>query len=80
MVCSQTNNPTFGTFVRTLEWKILVYLKVIWNILKPFGIVFDHFGNVVVIWYIFRVLVYCVNKNLATPVQAEKLNTGRVFP
>jgi hypothetical protein len=26
---------------------------VIWNILRPFGIIYGHFGKVVVIWYIF---------------------------
>jgi hypothetical protein len=35
----------------------LLYFMVIWNILMPFG-------NVVAIWYIFPVLVYCVKKNL----------------
>jgi hypothetical protein len=25
----------------------------IWNILRPFGIFYGHFGNLVVLWYIF---------------------------
>jgi hypothetical protein len=37
----------------------LHYFAASWNILWPLG-------NVVVIWYIFPVLVYCVKKNLAT--------------
>jgi hypothetical protein len=27
---------------------------VIWNILRPFNIVYGHFCNVVIIWYIFH--------------------------
>jgi hypothetical protein len=61
MVYFQTKNPYMVKF-----WKMLVYFTVIWNILWPFGIFFGHFGNVVVIWYIFPVLVYCVKENLAT--------------
>jgi phosphotransferase system glucose/maltose/N-acetylglucosamine-specific IIC component len=37
--------------------------KKYWYILWPFG-------NFVVIWYIFPVLVYCIKKNLATPMQS----------
>jgi hypothetical protein len=38
MVCFQTKNPNLGKFWRALEWKMLVYFMVIWNILLPFGI------------------------------------------
>jgi hypothetical protein len=37
----------------------LEYFTAIWHIVWPFG-------KVVVIWYIFPVLVYCINKNLAS--------------
>jgi hypothetical protein len=45
-----------GIFYAHLE-----HFTVIWCILWPFG-------NVMVIWYISLVLVYCVEKNLATLV------------
>jgi hypothetical protein len=45
---------SFGIFYSHLE-----YFTAIWYILRPFG-------NVVAIWYIFPLLVYCVKKNLAT--------------
>jgi hypothetical protein len=67
MVYFQTKNPNLGKFWRALEWALLVYFMVIWNILRPFGIcIFWPLGNVGVIWYISPVLVYCVKKNLAT--------------
>jgi hypothetical protein len=37
----------------------LEYIMNIWYILWPFG-------NLMAIWYIFPILVYCVKKNLAT--------------
>jgi hypothetical protein len=42
MVCFQTKNPNSGKFWRALEWKMLVYFMAIWNILRPFGIFYDH--------------------------------------
>jgi tetrahydromethanopterin S-methyltransferase subunit G len=66
MVCLQTKNPNLGTFERALEWTLLVYFMVIWNILRSFGI---FYGILVMLWLICifsLVLVYCVNKNLAT--------------
>jgi hypothetical protein len=74
MVCFQTKNPNLGEIWMALEWKMLVYFlyilliyghleyfMVIWYILWPFV-------NAVVIWYISLVLVYCVKKNMVTPV------------
>jgi hypothetical protein len=26
---------------------------VVWNILRPFGVFYDHFGNLMVIWCVF---------------------------
>jgi hypothetical protein len=40
----------------------LEYIADFW----PFGTFYGHFGNLVVIWYIFPRLVYCIKKNLAT--------------
>jgi hypothetical protein len=38
MVCFQNKNPNLGKFWRALEWKMLLYFMVIWNILRSFGI------------------------------------------
>jgi hypothetical protein len=38
MVCFQTQKNNLGKFWRALEWKILVYFMVIWNILRSFRI------------------------------------------
>jgi hypothetical protein len=55
MVYFQTKNPNLGKFWRALELKMLVYFVVIWNILRPFDILYGHYvGNVVVIWHIFH--------------------------
>jgi hypothetical protein len=43
---------------------MLVYFMVIWNILPSFYLFYGHFGNVVVIWYIFlRFVVLCQEKS-----------------
>jgi hypothetical protein len=47
MVCFQTKNPNWGKFWRALEWKILVYFMIIWNILRPIGV---HYGPMVILW------------------------------
>jgi hypothetical protein len=38
----------------------------IWSILQPFDIFYGHLVYFVVIWYIFPMLIYCSEKNLAT--------------
>jgi hypothetical protein len=50
----QTKNTNFGTFWRALVWKMLVYFRAIWNILRPFGIFYDHLVNFMALWYILR--------------------------
>jgi hypothetical protein len=40
MLYFQTQNPNYGKFWRALEWKMMAYFMVIWNILCPFGIVY----------------------------------------
>jgi hypothetical protein len=42
-----TKDPNLGKFWRALEWKMLVYFIVIWNILLPFGIFYRH---LVLLW------------------------------
>jgi hypothetical protein len=47
MVYFQTENPKLGKFCRSLERKMLVYFMTIWNILRPFGIIY---GRLVQLW------------------------------
>jgi hypothetical protein len=65
MVCFQTKNQNLGKFWRALEWKMLVYFKVIWYILWPFG-------DAVVIWYIPpRFGILCLEKSGNPALQQE---------
>jgi hypothetical protein len=38
----KTKNLNLGKFWTALEWKMLLYFMVIWNILRPFGIFYGH--------------------------------------
>jgi hypothetical protein len=68
MVCFQTKNPNLGKFWRALEWKMLLYFMIIWNILWPFGIfkviwcILWSFGIFFPFWYAWT------EKNLAAMV------------
>jgi hypothetical protein len=43
MVSFQTKNSNLGKFFGDpLDWKMLIYFKAIWNILRTFGIFYDH--------------------------------------
>jgi hypothetical protein len=53
MVSFQTKNPNLGKFWKALDWKMLIYLMAIWNILQTFGIFYGHLVHFVFIWYIF---------------------------
>jgi hypothetical protein len=60
-------NRKMSKFWGALEWKILVYFMTIWNILLPFGIMYGHLVQFVVIWYIFpQFSMFGPRKNLAT--------------
>jgi hypothetical protein len=67
MVYFQTKNPNLGKFL-ALDRKMPIYYMSIWNILRTFWIIYDHWVHFVIIWYIFSVLVLCTKKNLATLV------------
>jgi hypothetical protein len=57
-----------------LQWNMLVYFVVNWNILRPIGIFYGHCGYVVIIWYIFhRFCVLCQDKS-GNPVDDGLLN------
>jgi hypothetical protein len=40
LVYFQTKNPDLGTFWRALDWKMMLYFMIIWDILRPFGIIY----------------------------------------
>jgi hypothetical protein len=46
MVSFQTKNTNLGKFWRALKWKLLLYIPVIWNILRPW----DIFNRHLVFW------------------------------
>jgi hypothetical protein len=66
MVYFQTKNPKWGKFWWALNWIMLIFFMVIRNILQIFH---GRFVNFVSIWYIFPVLVSCINKNLASLIK-----------
>jgi hypothetical protein len=57
MVCFQTKNKNLGTFWRVLQWRMLVYFKDIWSILRPFDIFYSHLKYFIVIWYTYLVVL-----------------------
>jgi hypothetical protein len=57
MVCFQTQNPNLGKFWMALNCSLLVYSMIIWNILWPFGIIYDRLVKFVDFCYIFPNLV-----------------------
>jgi hypothetical protein len=72
MACFQTKDSNLGKYWRASDWKMIMYVMAIWNILWRFGIFYDHLVHFVLIWYIFPVLVSCTKKNLATMLEATK--------
>jgi hypothetical protein len=51
MVYFHTKNRHLGIFSWSLEWKILICIMVIWNILRPFSIFYVHLVYFIVNWY-----------------------------
>jgi hypothetical protein len=66
MVYFQTKNLSLGKFWRALDWKMLIYFMVIWNILRIFGISYDHLEHTSDHLILFPALGSCTKKNLAT--------------
>jgi hypothetical protein len=65
MVYFQNKNPNLCKIWRALNWKMLTYFMAVWNILRTFGILYDHFADFVFIWYIIHVSC-AYQENLAT--------------
>jgi hypothetical protein len=51
MVSFQTKNANLGKFWRALDWKMLIYIMAIWNILQTFGVFYDHLVHFFLFWY-----------------------------
>jgi hypothetical protein len=69
MVYFQNKNPTLGKFGRALEWKGLVYLMPILNIIRLFGVFYGQFVNFLVILYTFSPFWYVVTRKIWQPCQ-----------
>jgi hypothetical protein len=65
MVCFQTKNPNLGKFWRVFEWKMLVYFRDTWSILRSFVIFYGHLVYFPPFWYL-------VQKNLAALVAKRR--------
>jgi hypothetical protein len=53
MAWFQAKNPTLGKFWRALDWKMFTYCMAIWNILRIFGMFYDHLVHFVFLWHSF---------------------------
>jgi hypothetical protein len=53
MVCFQTKNPDLGNFLEGFRLENITIFLAIWNILRTFGIFYDHLVHFVFIWHIF---------------------------
>jgi hypothetical protein len=80
MVHFQTKNRNLGKFWRVLQRKMLVYVLNSLSILRPFDIYFmTILVYIVLIWYIYPMMVYCTNKNLATLIWARQIRPKPQF-
>jgi hypothetical protein len=50
---SSNQNPNLGKFQRALDWKLSIYFTAISNILRTFGISYEHLVHFLLIWYNF---------------------------
>jgi hypothetical protein len=66
-------STNLGKFWRAWEWKMLLYILVMWNILRTIGYIFLAFGNCVVIGYIFSPLWYFVPRKIWQPWSERRL-------
>jgi hypothetical protein len=53
MVSFPSKNPNLCKFWRASDGKRLIYFRALWNILRIFGIFYDHWVHFVFIWYNF---------------------------
>jgi hypothetical protein len=77
MAYFQTKIPFLGTFLRVLQWKVLVYFMAIRFYLNQFGTFCGHWVNFMGIWYIFPVLVCCPKEKSGYPVVDSDICLGK---
>jgi hypothetical protein len=56
-----------GEFWSASEWKMLIYLIAIWNILLRFGKFYGHLVNFAFVWYIFPGFGYHAPRKIWQP-------------
>jgi hypothetical protein len=72
MVSFQTKNPNSGKFWRALDWKILRYFMTICNILRTFGIFYNHLvGTLCLFATFFPVLVSWTREKSGNPAAGK---------
>jgi hypothetical protein len=76
MVYFQTKNPNLGKFCSTLKWKMLVYFMTVWNILRPFDIMYGPLVQFVVIGYMFPNLVCFDPEKSGNPGLPANINSN----
>jgi hypothetical protein len=54
-----------------IDWKMLIYFMAIWNILRTFGIFYDHLVHFVFVWYIFSCFGTMYQEKSGNPVNAD---------
>jgi hypothetical protein len=69
-------------FLSALDGKLLLYFMAIWNILRTFGIFYDHAVRFVFIWYIFSCFGIMYQRKIWQPWSAPGFfvsNNGSCF-
>jgi preprotein translocase subunit SecY len=82
MVSFQTKNSDLGKFWRYLEGKIVIYFMAILNILRTFGIFYNHLVHFMFIWFIFFGFGIMYQEQSGNPVvlaRSEKNGKRRVI-
>jgi hypothetical protein len=79
MVSFQTENPNLGKFWRALNWKVLIYIMAIWNILHTFGIFNDTLVHFMFIWYIFSGLGIMYQEKSGNPAKESQRSLEHTF-
>jgi hypothetical protein len=72
MAYYQTKNPNMDTFLRALDWLMVINCIAIGYILLTFGIFYDHLVHFVFIGHIFFGFGITHHKNLATLMYWKK--------
>jgi hypothetical protein len=75
MLYFQTKNSNLGSFWRALQFKMLVYIKDIYSLLRPFDIFYAHLVYFVLILYIFLCVGKLYQEKSGNPFLEGKMKT-----